>query len=1682
VITVAKVTNSSYYTDGNGGAGDEAGMESYYLDAVTEGEPPGRWMGKAAAALGLSGEVTAEAMETLFETAVNPVTGQKLGRAPVTGKTLRTKIAEALAAEPDATPERQQQIRAEQTTKHRGGIQGWDLTVAVPKSVSLAHAAAQRGMIAAERAGDTELGQAYRFVKEQIEAAIQDAAGAGLATAERLVTARATGPAGGATTWHTGQGLAAATFFQHTNRANEPHLHVHMVVFNKIQCEDGKWRAIDGQDVLAQQYDYSAVAARAIVEGITARLGLDWIDRPDGAGKELALIPEQARDLFSTRTVQTTAAMAPLIAAEQERRGRELTDRERWYIHRESQRGTRDRKTHDDLTADERNELWNARLAAETGRDMNHIAAALLTAAAPALPAHLQPAAGTAAGSSDTFRAGAGDTYESTPDRARHTAPGTGAPGAPGVGAPGARVAGWNGQWSRQEVFDKAIATCASRSATWGRANLKQAIEQNLPVLGIGVDHIDEFLDQLTDEALASADVVQITRTPTPAAAARTVAATTGADAPEASASDAAPGAHASGASGGPDPGAGWRFAAPSSTVYAAAQTLAAEAALRAAAVERGRHALDRAAVSAWLDAHAPTIGPDQRAAVEGIASSDAALTVLVGPAGTGKSFAGGALAAAWQDLTGGQGRLIGVALSDIATQVLTDDGISLSRNIDKWLAGQDRIDTDRANGADQAFALGRQDIVLVDESSMVSTRHLEAIRARVDAAGARLILTGDPRQLGPIEAGGVMGLLDGHAETYTLSEVRRFSHDWERAASLALRAGDPGALDEYDRHGRLVAVPTVDDAIAEAARCAVADRVAGRSTIVVTATNKQAGAVSAQVRDHLIDLGIVAPGGGVLLGRDGNTASVGDVIACRRNDYALGVTNRAQYRVLAVGPAAPGTAPGDAPGPGTPSGTQATAHVPEGTLLVERIGAPAGTDSGPLLLPAAYVAADVQLGYAGTVHASEGMTVDTAYNLTGGSHRLEPAAQYVAQTRGRHLNVAIVALGRPPDASAPGPRTARGGQLRFEDTTTATTPREVLAASLAEAVDAQTSRWHKPGHAVAATVAAERDAAHATSMATLTAQIEAVTRAACTARLNAHLDDAVQAGILDEDARARLGADQATEHLSRLLRVVEQDGRDPRQVLEHALTTGKALHDTRSVAQVLAHRITRGRPDHDLTSPAPAEGTTIPAGITPEAARRLAELHTEAAGRTAQLGRQTAEQAPDWAVLALGPVPPAEAVEDRADWEHRAGLVAAHREAVGDTHPSRALDRMPGLVATERRPGYAAAWHALGRPDTALPEAAMSDGRLRVRVQAWEREQAWAPPYVDDHLRAAETELQDARQAAAIATARAAQADQHGDPEQAAKWRAEADQQQQTAGWKSAAVAALTGQADTYRDWAAATAVTRDHAERAQAEADRRGLDLTTRPDSTPAATDYLSPEHTPSDSTHTTRAADTAADTADIAADDLWRPITDADLAPEHITDADRAWNDHTSSTHPSPRHDHLAAEHTPTDTHQAPAGHDHGAAEHEDNPSIGKDDASSSDHGAADHEDAASIGKDDASSGEHGASSGEHGASSGEDRASVESQPPGDPAPARSPQEIEILTAGASLALSVMADRASQEDAHTAAEQEDLAIETLEAGRRRRELADLDTTLTATGTSTGTGADAAEATHDEGAGWDD
>src|SRR2546426_9884683 len=84
------------------------GRESYYLDATTAGEPPGRWWGKGAEAFGLAGEVDNDVMHAIYAEFCDPRDPQfgdpetrwesaRLGRAPARYRTADEIFAERLA-------------------------------------------------------------------------------------------------------------------------------------------------------------------------------------------------------------------------------------------------------------------------------------------------------------------------------------------------------------------------------------------------------------------------------------------------------------------------------------------------------------------------------------------------------------------------------------------------------------------------------------------------------------------------------------------------------------------------------------------------------------------------------------------------------------------------------------------------------------------------------------------------------------------------------------------------------------------------------------------------------------------------------------------------------------------------------------------------------------------------------------------------------------------------------------------------------------------------------------------------------------------------------------------------------------------------------------------------------------------------------------------------------------------------------------------------------------------------------------------------------------------------------------------------------------------------------------------------------------------------------------------------
>src|SRR5262249_47543944 len=152
-------------------------------------------------------------------------------------------------------------------------------------------------------------------------------------------------------------------------------------------------------------------------------------------------------------------------------------------------------------------------------------------------------------------------------------------------------------------------------------------------------------------------------------------------------------------------------------------------------------------------------------------------------------------------------------------------EGLAETYNIAQFLGKLPGTTETRGN-----IPVYRDDVLVVDEASQVSSADLAAIQVVASQAGARLILTGDVAQLGSVEAGGIMRLIARDLGHWRLQEVRRFTAPWEAKASLRMRDGDVKVWDAYRTHGRIRSGPQ-DQAYAAAVTQWITDHLRGKQT-----------------------------------------------------------------------------------------------------------------------------------------------------------------------------------------------------------------------------------------------------------------------------------------------------------------------------------------------------------------------------------------------------------------------------------------------------------------------------------------------------------------------------------------------------------------------------------------------------------------------------------------------------------------------------------------------------------------------------------------------------------------------------------------------------------------------------------------------------------------------------------
>lgn len=586
--------------------------------------------------------------------------------------------------------------------------------------------------------------------------------------------------------------LITAQYLQHDSRDHDPQLHVHGPTANKVECSDGKVRALDFT-LFTQWHDGAAAYGERMAEAFAWKhLGAWWETRPDGKAREIRGVDVEESRLFSKRTAAITPKLDELTARFRAETGREPTPRERSALADQATLATRKGKVFGGETRDGQLARWAQEYDAEFGRNMTAIATSVFGNA-----------------------------------RAEPT------------------------RWTERDVVTRALAELEGSRQSWTRSNLMRAVSDALPAhLALQEEQILPLLEGLTDKAEALA---------------RHLNPRTGPEGLDRAYY------RADGDS---------VFVKPHSARYATPNQLLGEEELRAAAVRRGAPAWtteQAAEVVARFGRAGRNLSADQDAALRGILTSGAAVEVLNAPAGTGKSFLIGALADSWpsagaigEEAPADGPRVFGVAYGQRQADVLAEEGVT-TRNIRRWLDGQERLDTGRATGDDERFGLRRGDLLVVDEAGAAATPDLVAIHRRCADAGVKLLLVGDTKQLAAVGAGGALADIAERGITYQLAEVRRFREAWEGPASLRLRDGDTSVVDVYAKHGRLVDAGTVEQAEQAAARAWLADTLDGREALLVVGTNAGAARVSNQLRSELVRLGRVAEVG-VPLGMPGAT------------------------------------------------------------------------------------------------------------------------------------------------------------------------------------------------------------------------------------------------------------------------------------------------------------------------------------------------------------------------------------------------------------------------------------------------------------------------------------------------------------------------------------------------------------------------------------------------------------------------------------------------------------------------------------------------------------------------------------------------------------------------------------------------------------------------------------------
>lgn len=924
-VSISKIDINYYLSTIASGDGNAApGQLTSYY--IESGTPAGQWFGQGLHGINIQPGTQVEASQAinLYEEARHPLTGEHLGKKPIQ-KTMAPQGAKTASGK-DAK-------------KSREAVAGFDLAFSAPKSISSLWAISDAS------------------TQTKIHAAHQRAVGLCLEWAENNIIQTRSGD-GGVIKTET-SGIIASLFDHFDSRTGDPQLHTHAVIANRVQrASDGKWVTLDSYSLHKWVVTISQMYNNVLFDELAKDLGT-YAEQRDPLFNasvrndriELHGVPDELIREFSQRSIAVEERTEELIEDYRRTYGSEPSDETKLDLRRRATLETREAKPEIAIPLNQKMVQWRTQ-AENLGLSPHKIQ-------------------NRATGHQVTFY----DKSDYSPE-------------------------------ALEEIADTALKQTSEKHPTFTVMNLQATLHRLSTELRFkSLDERAAFIDQVQHLALERAVALTPHRY----------------DMPETTQA----GLSLRGTS---------IFDRAEERIYTTAATLATEKVLMDAAQNtKGLHNQDPNKTREVLQAHTSEEGhylaPDQLEAAFTVLTSSAQISAISGPAGTGKTSTLAGLKAAWETEHGAN-TIIGLAPSAAAAAVLSKElGISTD-NTAKFLyestgkgaahralnyakttariseledalarsttstahltaqlaAARTRLTTLISEQAKYTIKPGQ--LIIIDEASMSSTSDLYQIYEQVNAAGAKLLLVGDAKQLDAVDAGGILGWMEDNDLTANLTSVWRFKADWEKEASLKLRAGKASVLQDYESYGRIT---TAENHLDSAYQHWLEDRASGKTTILIAGNNNDVSELNQRAQTDRILAGEIDTKLSVPIKT--STAYIGDTLLARQNNRTLL----------------------DSQGDFIKNGTRLTlTSINQSSITATR------EDTGATVtIPRDYAQSSIELGYACTVHRSQGITVDTGHVAVDTSFNREQL--YVAMTRGKLNNqIHISVESASPEAHSP--------------------------------------------------------------------------------------------------------------------------------------------------------------------------------------------------------------------------------------------------------------------------------------------------------------------------------------------------------------------------------------------------------------------------------------------------------------------------------------------------------------------------------------------------------------------------------------------------------------------------------------------------------------------------------------